>query len=303
MSLRTVAIMSPGDMGHAVGRVLGEHGLEVLTCLAGRSERTRGLAERGRFRDLPSLESVIREADLVLSILPPAAALEMARRATEAMIAVGKSPPYADCNAVSPQAVRRVAREISRAGADFIDAGIIGLAPGRGQPPRFYVSGGRTDVMGKLDGRGIEIRPMGSEVGRASAIKMCYAGLTKGIRTLYTAVLVTAEKTGLLEELCEEFLHSQEAAYQQMKASVPRLPADSVRWIGEMREIAATFEAAGVTPRFHEGAEEIFSLLASTPFAAETRETMDTNRTLEESVRVYAQHLGSGRSGPPESGP
>ena len=96
---------------------------------------------------------------------------------------------------------------------------------------------------------------------------------------------------GLTDELREEFLYSQQAAYKQMQTRVPGLPAASGRWIGEMHEIAATFEAAGVTPKFHQGAAEVYTLLASTPLVAETRETMDTSRSLEEVVRVYARHL------------
>ncbi len=291
MPVQTVAIISPGDMGHSVGRALGEHGLDVITCLAGRSDRTRKLAELGRFRDLPTLGAMVSEADLVLSIMPPSAALDTARLVAQAMASVGKKRPYADCNAVSPETTRRIGREISRVGADYIDGGIIGQPPGKGVPTRFFVSGERTDIVAELNGKGIDVRPIGAEIGRASAIKMCYAALTKGTNTLYTAVLVAAEVMGLTDELREEFLYSQQAAYKQMQARVPGLPADSGRWIGEMHEIAATFEAAGVTPKFHQGAAEVYTLLASTPLAAENRETMDTSRSLEEVVRVYAQHL------------
>jgi len=291
MPVQTVAIISPGDMGHAVGRALVEHGLDVITCLGGRSDRTRKLAKLGRFRDLPSLEAMVAEADLVLSILPPSAALDIARLVAQAMASVGEKRPYADCNAVSPETTRRIGREISRVGADYIDGGIIGQPPGKGVPTRFFVSGERTDIVAELSGKGIDVRPIGAEIGRASAIKMCYAALTKGTNTLYTAVLVAAEVMGLTDELREEFLYSQQAAYKQMQARVPGLPADSGRWIGEMHEIAATFEAAGVTPKFHQGAAEVYTLLASTPLAAENRETMDKSRGLEEVVRVYAQHL------------
>ena len=291
MPVKTVAIISPGDMGHSVGRALGEHGLDVITCLAGRSDRTRKLAKLGRFRDVPSLEAMVSEADLVVAILPPSAALKTAGQVAEAMASAGKKRPYADCNAVSPETTRGIGKEITRVGADYIDGGIIGSPPGKGVPTRFYVSGERADIMTELNGKGIDVRPIGAEIGRASAIKMCYAALTKGTNTLYTAVLVAAEVMGLTDELREEFLYSQQDAYKQMQARVPSLPPDSERWIGEMNEIAATFEAAGVTPRFHQGAAEVYRLLASTPLAAENRETMDKSRGLEEVVRVYAQHL------------
>jgi 3-hydroxyisobutyrate dehydrogenase-like beta-hydroxyacid dehydrogenase len=278
-------------MGHAVGRTLGEHGHDVITCLAGRSERSRSLAAAAGIHDVEDLAALVCQADLVLSILPPASAVDAAGAVAEAMRLSGAAPPYADCNAVSPATARVVGAVISDAGANFIDAGIIGSAPGRGTPPRFYVSGSDTRPMEALDGKGISVKPIGTEVGRASAIKMCYAALTKGTFTLHTAVLIAAEVMGLTAELREELLFSQKDVYARMQAIVPRLPADSARWIGEMEEIARTIEAAGVTPKFHEAAAEIFRLLAQTPFAAETRETMDTDRGLEESVRVYAARL------------
>ncbi len=120
---------------------------------------------------------------------------------------------------------------------------------------------------------------------------MCYAGLTKGTWTLQTAILLAAEAQGLTAELRDEFMYSQGQAYQQMEARVPRLAADSERWIGEMEEIAKTFADAGVTPGFHQGAAAVFRVLAETPFAAETRETIDETRTLEETVREAVRHL------------
>ncbi|MGH2544978.1 MAG: NAD(P)-binding domain-containing protein, partial [Ardenticatenaceae bacterium] len=189
MPLRTIAIMSPGDMGHAVGRALGEHGYDVITCLQGRSERTRRLAQQGNFRDVPGLEEMVREADLVMSIMVPAEAVNTATRIAEAIRAAGVDTPYADCNAVSPQTSRSMESIINGAGGRFIDGGIIGGPPGRGAPPRFYVSGPHSDVMNELDGKGIVIKNIGGAVGRASGVKMCYAAMTKGTSTLQIALL------------------------------------------------------------------------------------------------------------------
>lgn len=287
----TVAILMPGDMGHAVGRALGTHGHEVITCVTGRSDRTRALAGAAGLRDVADLEAVVAEADLVLSILPPAEALGLARRAAAAMSAAGARPCYVDCNAVAPATARDIGAVIAAAGAPFIDAGIVGVAPGKGAPPRFYVSGADTGPMAALDGKGIAVKAIGAEVGRASGLKMCYAGLTKGTWTLQTAVLMAAERMGLSAELKDEFLFSQAQAYAGMEAKLPRLPADSGRWIGEMEQIAVAFAAVGVTPAFHQGAAEIFTLLAGTPFAAESRETIDETRTLEESIKVYSLQI------------
>ena len=291
MVIHTIAILSPGDMGHAVGRVLGEHGQDVVTCLAGRSERTRTLAGQGGFTDVADLDALTGAADLILSIIPPTAGLATAEAMAAAMGRSGAKPTYADCNALSPATAGRIAKVITGAGAPFIDAGIIGPAPGKGQPTRFYVSGADTTPLEALDGKGIAVKPLGREVGRASAMKMCYAGLGKGTNALYTAVLMAAEAMGLSDELRAEFLYSKKDTYGDMQANVARLPADSGRWIGEMEEIAAAFAAVGVTPNFHLGAADVFTMLARTPFAQETRETMDRSRTLEESVRVYVDQL------------
>lgn len=291
MSLPVLAILMPGDMGHAVGRTLRQHGHRVLTCLDGRSQRTRGLAEAAGLEDAGDLKSLVGEADMILSILPPASALPQAEDVAKAMAQGATTPVYVDCNAISPMLSAKVGGVIEGAGAPYIDAGIIGLAPGKGTPPRFYVSGADTAPMEALHGKGIEVLALEGGAGAASGIKMCYAALTKGKWTLQTAVLLTAEQLGLSEVLCEEFAHSQPGELKSMRQRVPRLPADSQRWIGEMEEIAATFADAGVPPGFHEGAAEVFRLLSKTPFASETRETIDANRSMEQSIKVYAEQL------------
>ncbi|GAB4226031.1 MAG: NAD(P)-dependent oxidoreductase [Methyloligellaceae bacterium] len=293
--MEVVAILMPGDMGHAVGRELRAHGHDVITCLAGRSERTRRLAAAAGLRDLPDLDAVVAEADLVLSILPPARALDQARAVAEAMRRVGRFPVYVDCNAVSPDTAGQIASAIGAAGAPFVDCGIIGLAPGKDTATRFYVSGADTRPMEALDGKGIRVIACGGEVGRASALKMCYAALTKGSWTLQTALLLAAARLDVLDELLEEFAFSQQAALTAMEQRIPRLPADSERWIGEMEEIAATFESVGVPRGFHDGAAAIFRLLARTPFASETREDMDTSRSLTQAIHAYAEQLARDR--------
>ena len=287
-----IGLLGSGDMGHAVGRALKSHGREVVTCLAGRSARSRDLAAAAGIGEVADLDALVRGADLVLSIVPPAAALGVAGEAAAAIARTGAAPPYADCNAVSPASVRAIGQVIAGAGAPFIDAGIVGPPPGKGTPPRFYASGADTAPLEALDGQGIDVRPLGTEVGRASGLKMCYAGLTKGTFTLHTAVLLAARSLGLAEALGAELRASQAAVYARMEAMVPRLAADAERWVAEMEEIAATFEDAGLSRGFHDGAAETFRLLATTPLAAETRETLDPDRTLDEAVEIFAAALG-----------
>ncbi len=292
MALKTIAIISPGDMGHAVGRILGLHGFEVITCLANRSERTKRLAAEGGIRDYPKMAAMLERADIILSIVPPGLAAQAAAEVAESMSASGFCPPYADCNAVSPETAKAIAKRISEAGADFIDGGILGPPPSEVRNnTRFYFSGGRAELLAELDGKGIVVRLLGSEIGRASGIKMCYAALTKGTHALQTAVITLAEALGLTDEVNHEFQTSQEASYKQISSSAPRLPVVAWRYIDEMKQIAQTFEAAGVTPKFHEGAVAVYSHLATTPLAEQTLETRNNNLTPQQAAKVYAEHL------------
>ena len=131
MSRKTIAIVAPGDMGHAVGRALKDHGHTPITCLAGRSERSRALAEAGGFRDTPDLQAMVTEADIVLSILPPAAAPGLADDVAQAMAAAGRFPVYVDCNAISPETAKRIGGAVTEVGAAFIVDGSqsIGAIP------------------------------------------------------------------------------------------------------------------------------------------------------------------------------
>ncbi len=292
MPVKCIAIMSPGDMGNGFGWALKQQGFDILTCLAGRGDATRARAEKSGFRDVPDLDTLVTEADLVISILPPESAPQLARDIAAAMTRTGKMPAYADCNAVSPETTRAMARDIEATGANYIDGGTIGHAPGKSEVPvRIYVSGPRAALMNELDGGEISIRVCGETIGDASAVKMCYAGVTKGTNSLHTAALMTAEALGVRDILEREFESSMGAVYQRMKTNVPRLPLDAARWIGEMEEIAKTFSGAGVTPLFHEGAREIFQLLATTSIASETRETVDTSRTLQDVLQIYTDRL------------
>ncbi len=275
-------------MGSAVGRVLREHGYDVMTVLAGRSERTRGLAEQAGFRDVENLDLLVGRSDLVLSILEPDKALGVAREVTDAMERTGARPVYADCNAVSPDTAREMESVVERIGARFVDAGIIGGPPGSGAPPRFYASGPNEAVLGELDGKGILVPLLGGEVGRASAIKMCYASLSKGVAALQTAALIAARRLELSQELESELASSQANVLRQMQ-SVVSLPGKAFRWVGEMEEIAATFDSVGVTGDFHRGAAEVFRLVAASPLGNERPETIDPNRTLQETITAFAE--------------
>ena len=293
MGVKTVAIQSPGDMGHAVGKVLGENGFDVITCLAGRSQRTKELAKEGNFRIVGTMDDLVNEADLILSILVPGRAKELVNEVAESLNRTGATTYFADCNAVSPDTAKEISKTINAAGGTFIDGGIIGTAPTKGDTPRFYVSGPDADVVAVLDGKGIIVKVVGPDIGQASGIKMCYAALTKGTHTLQVALLTAAQKMGLTEQLKEEFAFSQQGALAAMESGISRLPANAHRWIGEMEEISSTFASLGVTPHFHMGAADVYKLLNETPFAEETPETIDKNRSTWDTISVAADMVNS----------
>ena len=292
-AIGTLALFSAGDMGHAVGAVCCERGLRVVSALEARSEITRERARRAGIEEAGSLEAAIREADLVLSIMPPAEAEGFAGSVAEIVKELPSKPAFADCNAISPATAHRIQARIEAAGAHFIDAGIIGPPPGRSPGgPRFYASGSQAQLLQAIHGeseRGaIDVRLIGEEVGRASGLKMVYAGLTKGTMTLHAAVLIAAQRLGLFDELSAELQESQSQAWGRM-GILPFLPADAGRWVGEMEQIADTFRAAGAPDAFHEGAADVFRIMDDTPFAEETRESLDRSRTLKEAIRVFAE--------------
>ena len=258
MAVQTVGILSPGEMGAGVGAALGATGLTVLTCLAGRSPASHERARAAGIEDVPDLATLVERCDLILSILVPARARGVAAQVGDAARSAGADTVLADCNAIAPQTVQAMETDLAGSGVTLVDAGIVGGPPRNGQGPRVYASGSAAHLLGELDGRGIDVVDVGPEIGKASAVKMCYAAMTKGTTALRTALLVAARRLEVYDELIAEMGHSQAAALGAATQGMRRLPNVAYRWIGEMEEIASTFEHVGVTPDFHTGAAQVF---------------------------------------------
>jgi len=259
----TIAIVGAGEMGSAIGRCLVDEGLTVTTSLEGRSRRSSERARDAGMVDAGSLESLIAGADLLLSILPPAAALDFARQACPLLGHSGRDPLFVDCNAVSPATLQSIAEVALSHGIRFQDVGIIGAAPRPDRVPvRFYTSGPFSEDLEALQTELVDVRPVGDEAGRASSLKMVYASLTKGTHALRAAAMMAAVSLGVHEEICDEWAYSQPDAYRSMQKRMPRMPQVAGRWAGEMREIADTYRSLGLTPSFHEGAAWVYELLA-----------------------------------------
>jgi 3-hydroxyisobutyrate dehydrogenase-like beta-hydroxyacid dehydrogenase len=293
MEIARIGIVGAGDMGSACGAALRESGYEVSTVLSGRSEHTRSLAARAGMRDVDSLDKLVAQVDLLLSILPPAVAVEFAMSVLESCRRVAMRPLFAECNAIAPATLRALAPAFEQAGVPFVDVGIVGRPPSVEVrlPTRFFVAGAERHRIVELDVSGISMLDIGEELGRASAIKMVYAALNKGIDALLTAVLLASESLDVGHELIAELERSQTSMLSRMRSRVPYLAATAERFAPEMREIAATFSDAGVSPAFHEGAEWVYELLSRTPLAAETRATLPEQRSLEEALSIFVDAL------------
>ena len=291
MELRAVGLLSPGDMGHSVGRWLIEHGMPVLTCLEGRSERTRGLAEKAGIEDVPTYGDLVRETDMILSIMVPGEAVRAARKVAEALRETGETTVYVDCNAVAPATGREMDAIIRKVGSRYVDASIIGGPPRPNGNTKFYASGPDVEVFMTLNDYGLDVRPLGPEVGKGKGIKMVYGALTKGLTAISTQLLMAAWEMGLYDAL--EALHeeTQGAQRQRMVRAVPSMPNRSRRWVSEMEEIAKTYRALGITGKMYEGTAEFYRFVGGTPLAEEKAETMDRSRTLRQVIEILCSGL------------
>ena len=274
--IRRIGLMSPGDMGQAVGIRLKELGFEVFTALAGRSERTRRLATEGKITDCGDLRTLLESTDLVLSILDPGAAMGLAQATAAILPSVKKPPLYTDCNALAPHTKTAMQSLLGAAGARFLDAGIIGPPPRGAGRIRFYVSGPGAADLGVLQHEAITVRVVSERIGDAAAVKMCYGGVTKGAVALLTELLVAARRLGVEEVLDEELRGSQVALRDWILKNLPSMPPKAYRWVPETEEIAATFGAVGLTPLMMQGAAETYAAIAATAVGKESPEEART---------------------------
>jgi 3-hydroxyisobutyrate dehydrogenase-like beta-hydroxyacid dehydrogenase len=237
-----VGLLHPGEMGSAIGAALQAVGHDVAWVSAGRSGATRERA--ASFRDTGSLDALAREAEVVLSICPPHAALDVAR-------SIPGDALYVDANAVSPARALQVAALKPR----FVDGGIVGGPPHAPGETRLYLSGDRApEVAALFEGSIVETRV----VPDASAVKMTYAAWSKGTAAMLLAIRDVARHYGVEEELAAEWRNSVPTLPERLAAAERSAATKGWRWIGEMEEIADTFEAAGRPDGFHRAAAEVF---------------------------------------------
>jgi putative dehydrogenase len=234
----TVAVVAPGNMGAGVGRRLTENKVTVLTSLAGRSEESAKRARDAGMR--PVEERALAEADFFLSIVPPADALSLASRLAPVLTEANRKPIYIECNAVSPATMQKMANVIAKTGCPFVGAGIIGPPPRPGSTnTKIYVSGPAAKDVTRLNDFGLIVRVLEGPLTAASALKMSYAGITKGFTALGATMMLAATRGGSAEALKAELAESQPALFDWLSRQIPRMYSKSYRWVAEMEEIAA----------------------------------------------------------------
>jgi 3-hydroxyisobutyrate dehydrogenase-like beta-hydroxyacid dehydrogenase len=280
--------MSAGDMGSGFGSVLHAQGLDVYTCLAGRSDFTRLRATEAGFIDSPNLDHLVGNVDLFLSVLVPSEAVQLAKDVAASMKRTGATPVYADLNAIAPNTVLEIESIVRDAGAGFIDGGIIGGPPRQGYSPHIAVSGPDISAIEVLRDRALDIRVTGPRIGQASGLKMVYAASTKGTTALWTELLTAARAMGLLDALKEEY-GEKNVVYQAAQRMIPSMPNRARRWVGEMEEIAKTFSDLGMTPNILQGAADMYTLVGETPLADLT--SRDPNPSIEEVMDALIARL------------
>lgn len=256
-----VSIISPGAMGSAVGRVLTSHGVQVRTSLTGRTQQTTDRAKAAGMS--PATDEQLAEADFILSILPPGDAIELAERLVPVLADAEQKPVYVDCNAVSPETVSDIADVLEETGCPFVDGGIIGPPPGP-DPKRtkIYLSGEHAHRVAELERYGLNMPVLPGPVGVASAMKMSYAGITKGFTALGAMMMLAATRGGTAEFLMNELQASQPELFGWLTRQVPNMYGKAYRWVAEMEEIADFCADDDAAEELFEAAAEFYERIA-----------------------------------------
>ena len=259
----TVAVIAMGEMGAGVAGRLVQRGARVLTNLDGRSSASAGRAAEAGVELAGDDQALVAGADFILSIVPPARAGDLARRLLPAIRAANPRPLFVDCNAIAPQTLQAIAAPFEAEALPFVDAGIIGGPPTRaGYNPRIYVAGERAPATLALGDYGLDVRVVSPRTGDASALKMAFAGTTKGTTAVMVAMMLGAARAGVAPALIEEMAHSQPGRLDSAVQGMPGVYRKAYRWDGEMEEIAKFLAPETGGSQIFQGAADLYRALA-----------------------------------------
>lgn len=262
-----IGIMHPGEMGVSIAASAINSGHQVYWMSEGRSNKTRLRAEKHHLIKVESLSQLCQTSEIIFSVCPPHAAEGIAK----SVIEYGFKGRYLDANAISPQRAIKIGQMLESNGIHFIDGGIIGGPAWTPKETWLYLSGKDAKVIAECFSNGpLETKVIGEEIGKASALKMCYAAYSKGTTALLAAILATAESLGVRDELYGHWDMDDSDFSEQVNRRTTRVTAKAWRFEGEMHEIASTFQEAGLPNGFHEAAAEIYHRMANFKDSPET---------------------------------
>jgi 3-hydroxyisobutyrate dehydrogenase-like beta-hydroxyacid dehydrogenase len=253
-----IGILHPGEMGSSIAAAAQKGGHTVLWASDGRSAETRERATKLGLEDAGSLADLCAACALIISVCPPHAAEALA----QSVLAAGFRGLYVDANAISPRRAVAMGQAMAAAGAAFVDGSIIGGPAWTPGATTLYLAGERAaEAAACFAGSPLVTHVLGAEPGRASALKMCFAGYGKGLTALLAAVLASAEQLGVRAELQAHWSQTDPALAKDAGRRVQGSARKAWRFVGEMDEIAATFRDAGLPGGFHEAAAELYRRL------------------------------------------
>ncbi len=267
--IETIGILHPGAMGISIAASALRSGHQTCYTSEGRSDATRARASEHHLRDLGTLAELCRACSVIISVCPPHAAEDVAQK----VIANGFNGLYLDANAISPQKAKRISEWLSSAGIAFVDGGIIGGPAWNPGETWLYLSGKEAGrIVDCFTAGPLEVSVIGKEIGKASALKMCYAAYTKGTTALLTSILALAEASGVRTELSAQWERDEPGFSEGAERRARGVTAKAWRFAGEMDEIASTFESAGLPSGFHAAAGDVYRRLAGFKDAGELPE-------------------------------
>ena len=279
---RRAAVFYPGEMGCAVAAALADDGWEVYTHLWGKSLTCAGEAAAAAVRDLPSLEEALSAAELAVSLVPPAAALESAVTLAAAAVRCGARPLFLEANSVAPETAREVARTVEGAGLTCVDGAFVGSAADLGRRTRLYLSGEGADELAAALPEPLRPTTLGPSVGAASAFKLAFAGFNKGLVALFLKVMAAGEATGDPGPLLACLAEFYPGTVETLARLLPSYPRHAARRADEMGELAGWLRS--------EGLDEAWALVAGEEFTRFADLELDADRvwSLEELLDAWS---------------
>ncbi|MBZ5567588.1 MAG: DUF1932 domain-containing protein [Acidobacteriia bacterium] len=262
MTEPTIGILYPGEMGSSFGKLLAESGFPVVTTTQGRSARTQSLCHEAGMTVLASIPEVLHRSAIVISLVTPAAALEVARQVSAQVPSSSRRLIYVDANSISPSTALQIAGVLGSGPVDFVDASILGLASLLRQRGRLYLSGSRASEVSNVFSRFMRVKITGEAPGQASAFKMIIAGIPKGLVGLFVETMLFARDMGLLREALEACNELYCGVMEVAQRMLPTYPQHAARRSEELREIEATMLLNGSTPRILRAVLEVTADLA-----------------------------------------